>query len=108
MSTSPAITARSGSVTMTTMKTISTTKRVSRLQYFTPTIAGFSFAASYAPGGEKGGTGNANAPNLTPTNGVNAVNNEVSAAAAYNGKFGGFSLDSYVGGIFCFMIRAAP
>src|SRR5882672_8600807 len=51
-------------LTNTTMKTISTTKRVSRLAYFSPTIAGFSFAASYAPGGEKGGTGN----NLAPSN----------------------------------------
>src|SRR6266851_3055537 len=98
----------SNGLTNTTMKTISTTKRVSRLQYFTPTIAGFSFAASYAPGGEKGGTGNANAPNLTPTNGVNAINNEVSAAAAYNGKFGGFSLDSYVGGSSGHRVRATP
>ena len=95
-------------LTNTTMKTISTTKRVSRLAYFSPTIAGFSFAASYAPGGEKGGTGNNLAPSETVTNGVNAINNEVSAAGAYNGKFGDFSLDSYVGLSSGHRVRAVP
>src|SRR5260221_7173392 len=98
----------SNGLTNTTMKTISTTKRVSRLQYFSPTIAGFSFAASYAPGGEKGGTGNNLAPSETVTNGVNAINNEVSAAGAYNGKFGDFSLDSYVGLSSGHRVRAVP
>jgi outer membrane protein OmpU len=97
----------SPALTNTTMKTISTTKRVSRLLYYTPTIAGFSFAVSYAPGGEKGSTGPANAPSLTPTNGVNAINNEVSAAVAYNGKFGDFGLDAYVGGSSGHRVRAA-
>jgi|SwirhisoilCB2_FD_contig_61_408429_length_1216_multi_4_in_0_out_0_1 outer membrane protein OmpU len=85
-------------ITNTTMRKLEQEKRISRLAYFTPTIAGFSFAVSYAPGGEKGGIGNANAPNLTQTNGANAINNAVSIAGAYNGKFGDFSLDAYVGG----------
>ena len=86
-------------LTNTTMKKLEQEKRVSRLAYFTPTIAGFSFAVSYAPGGEKGGIGNANAPSLTQTNGQGQgfVNNAVSGAAAYTGKFGDFSLDGYVG-----------
>jgi outer membrane protein OmpU len=87
-----------GPGTNTTMKTISTTKRVSRLAYFSPTIAGFSFAVSYAPGGTKGGIGEANAPTLTPTNGINAINNEVSGAIGYSGKFSDISLDAYAGG----------
>jgi predicted porin len=80
------------------MRKLEQEKRISRLAYFTPTLAGFSFAVSYAPGGEKGGIGNANAPNLTVTNNANAVNNAVSAAVSYNGKFGDFSLDAYAGG----------
>jgi hypothetical protein len=89
------------------MRRLEQTKRVSRLAYFTPTIAGFSFAVSYAPGGEKGGTGNANAPNNTVTNGVNAINNAVSLAGSYTGKFGDFSLDAYVGGSAGHRMRAA-
>jgi predicted porin len=96
-----------GGLTNTTMKTISTVKRVSRLLYYTPTIAGFSFAASYAPGGEKAGD-NFNNPVLTATNGVNAINNEVSLAGSYTGKFGDFSLDAYVGGSSGHRVRAAP
>jgi outer membrane protein OmpU len=84
-------------ITNTTMRKLEQEKRISRLAYFTPTIAGFSFAVSYAPGGEKGGIGNANAPNLTVTNGVSAINNAVSAAGSYTGKFGDFSLDGYAG-----------
>jgi predicted porin len=56
-----------------------------------------SFAFSYAPGGEKGGTGSGNAPNTTPTNGVAVVNNAISGAGSYSGKFGDFGLDAYVG-----------
>jgi outer membrane protein OmpU len=87
-------------LTNTTMRKLEGEKRVSRLAYFTPTIAGFSFAVSYAPGGEKGGTGNANAPTLTQTNGAGQgfVNNAVSLAGSYSGKFGDFGLDAYVGG----------
>jgi outer membrane protein OmpU len=84
-------------ITNTTMRKLEGEKRVSRLAYFTPTIAGFSFAFSYAPGGEKGGTGSGNAPNTTPTNGVAVVNNAISGAGSYSGKFGDFGLDAYVG-----------
>ncbi len=86
-----------GPVTNTTMKKLEGDKRISRLAYFSPTIAGFSFAVSYAPGGEKGGTGEANAPTLTPTNGIGTVNNAVSAAIGYSGKFADISLDAYAG-----------
>jgi len=85
-----------GGLTNTTMKSTSTGKRVSRLMYFSPTIAGFSFAASYAPGGEKTGIGEIN-NQISVSNGVNAVNNDVSLAAGYSGKFGDFSLDAYTG-----------
>jgi predicted porin len=84
-------------LTNTTMRKLEGEKRVSRLAYFTPTIAGFSFAFSYAPGGEKGGTGSGNAPNNTVTNNAAVVNNAVSGAGSYSGKFGDFGLDAYVG-----------
>ena len=93
----PDIVFSNSGVTNTTQRKLEGDKRISRLQYFTPTIAGFSFAVSYAPGGEKGGTLNI-APNTSVTNGVNTVNNAVSVAGAYSGKFGDFSLDGYVGG----------
>jgi len=98
-----------GGLTNTTMRQISTSKRVARLLYYTPTIAGFSFAASYAPGGEKTGSATSpNFPDLTPTNGLNIINNEVSLAGSYTGKFGDFSLDAYVGGSTGHRVRAAP
>ena len=87
-----------GPGTNTTMKKLEGDKRISRLAYFSPTIAGFSFAVSYAPGGEKGGTGEANAPTNTPTNGISTINNAVSAAIGYSGKFADISLDAYAGG----------
>jgi outer membrane protein OmpU len=88
---------RGPGITNTTMRKLEGEKRVSRLAYFTPTIAGFSFAFSYAPGGEKGSSGTI-APNTTPNNGVDVINNAVSAAGSYSGKFGDFGLDAYVGG----------
>jgi outer membrane protein OmpU len=95
-----------GAGTNTTQARLERTKRVSRLAYFTPTIAGFSFALSYAPGGEKGST-EFQEPNTSVTNGVNAINNAVSAAGAYSGKFGDFSLDAYVGASSGHRVRAA-
>jgi outer membrane protein OmpU len=96
------------SLTNTTMRKLEGEKRVSRLLYFTPTIAGFSLAFSYAPGGEKGGTGSGNAPNTSPTQNVAVVNNAVSAAASYSGKFGDFGLDAYVGASSGHRVYAAP
>jgi len=89
-----------GPGTNTTMKSIDGTKRPSRLAYFSPTIAGFSFAVSYAPGGEKGGIGETggSGTSTTPTNGVATIDNSLSAAVAYSGKFSDVSLDAYVGG----------
>jgi outer membrane protein OmpU len=84
-------------LTNTTMRKLEGEKRVSRLAYFTPTIAGFSFAVSYAPGGEKGSAGPSFQPNNTPNTGVNVVNNAVSVAGSYSGKFGDFGLDGYAG-----------
>jgi outer membrane protein OmpU len=99
-------------ITNTTMRKLEGEKRVSRLAYFTPTIAGFSFAASYAPGGEKGGTGNANAPSLTQTNNPAGtqgfINNAVSVAGSYSGKFGDFGLDAYVGGSTGHRVQPGP
>jgi outer membrane protein OmpU len=84
-------------LTNTTMRKLEGDKRISRLAYYSPTIAGFSFAVSYAPGGEKGGTGEGNGPNNTPTNGVSIINQAVSGAVAYSGKFSDVSLDAYAG-----------
>ena len=99
-------------LTNTTMKKLEQEKRVSRIAYFTPTIAGFSFAVSYAPGGEKGGTGNANAPSLTQTNNPAGtqgfINNAVSVAGSYSGKFGDFGLDAYVGGSTGHRVQPGP
>jgi predicted porin len=86
-----------GPGTNTTMKKLEGDKRVSRLAYYSPTIAGFSFGVSYAPGGEKGGTGMANAPVNTATNNINAVNDAVSVGLGYSGKFSDISLDAYAG-----------
>jgi predicted porin len=96
-----------GGLTNTTMRKLEGEKRVSRLAYFTPTIAGFSFAFSYAPGGEKGSDA-AVAPNTTATNNVNVINNAVSAAGSYSGKFGDFGLDAYVGASSGHRVQAAP
>jgi outer membrane protein OmpU len=94
-------------ITNTTMRKLEGEKRVSRLAYFTPTIAGFSFAASYAPGGEKGSNAQI-APNTTQTQNIAIVNNAVSAAGSYSGKFGDFGLDAYVGGSTGHRVYAAP
>src|SRR5260221_398751 len=91
----------------TTMRKLENDKRISGLIYFTPTIAGFSGAVSYAPGGEKGGSG-AIEPNTSVTNGANVVNNAVSAAIGYSGKFGDFSLDAYGGFSSGHRARATP
>jgi len=87
-----------GPGTNTTMKKIEGDKRISRIAYYSPTIAGFSFGVSYAPGGEKGGQEEATEPVNTPTNGISVVNNAVSAAVGYSGKFDPISLDAYAGG----------
>jgi len=97
-----------GNLTNSTMKTISTTKRAARVAYFSPTIAGFSFAASYAPGGTKSGIGETNGENATLTDRVQAINNEISVAAGYSNKFGDFTLDSYVGASQGHRVIAAP
>jgi predicted porin len=89
-----------GPGTNTTMRKLEGDKRISRLAYYSPTIAGFSFGVSYAPGGEKGGTGEANAPTNTPTNNINTVNQAVSGGIGYSGKFADISLDAYLGASF--------
>ena len=94
-------------ITNTTMKKLEGDKRISRLAYFSPTIAGFSFAVSYAPGGEKGGTGEANAPNNTPTNGISTINNAVSGSVGYSNKFADVSLDAYAGASYGHRVLAA-
>jgi outer membrane protein OmpU len=92
--------------TNSTQKALEAQKRVSRIAYFTPTIAGFSFAVSYAPGGEKGSSG-AVEPNTSVNQGTNVINNAVSIAGGYSGKFGDFSLDAYAGGSSGHRVRAA-
>jgi outer membrane protein OmpU len=95
-------------LTNTTMRKLEGEKRVSRLAYFTPTIAGFSFAVSYAPGGEKGSAGPSFQPNNVPDQNVNVVNNAVSVAGSYAGKFGDFGLDGYVGASTGHRVYATP
>ncbi len=89
------------------MKKLENDKRATRVAYFTPTIAGFSFAVSYAPGGEKGSSG-AVEPNTSLNQNTNVINNAVSIAGGYSGKFGDFSLDGYVGGSSGHRVRVAP
>jgi outer membrane protein OmpU len=84
-------------ITNTTQRKLEGDKRISRLAYFSPTVAGFSFAMSYAPGGEKGGTELTLEPNTSQTNNINSVNNAVSVGIGYSGKFSDVSLDAYAG-----------
>jgi outer membrane protein OmpU len=84
--------------TNSTFAVVDTTSRVTRLIYFTPTFAGFSFAVSYAPDGSKGGGGVGG--NTQPTiNGAagTRTQNSLSAAASYSSKFGDFTFDAYAG-----------
>jgi outer membrane protein OmpU len=84
-------------ITNTTQRKLEGDKRISRLAYFSPTVAGFSFALSYAPGGEKGGTELSLEPNTSQTNNINSVNNAVSVGLGYSGKFSDVSVDAYAG-----------
>jgi hypothetical protein len=73
------------------------TKRAQRIAYFSPTIAGFSFAASYAPQDKKGNF----APLSYPTAGSAATagqnNQNWSVAGGYDNKFGDFRLQASAG-----------
>jgi hypothetical protein len=70
------------------------TKRAQRLAYFSPTIAGFSFAASYEPQDKKGNF----APISFPVVGTAATagqnQNLWSVAGLYDNKFGDFRLQA--------------
>jgi len=80
--------------TNSTFAVLANTSRTDKIVYFTPTIAGFSFAASYSPTGDKGHRGGGtNSSRTTP----GQVSNELSAAGNYSGKFGDFQLDAYTG-----------
>jgi outer membrane protein OmpU len=83
--------------TNTTMRSIGAASRVSRLFYVTPTIAGFGFGVSYAPGGEKGGNAFAGGNVTSVDRNVNAVNNEVSGVVTYHNKFDAFKIDAASG-----------
>jgi len=84
-------------LTNTTMRKLEGDKRISRLAYYSPTIAGFSFGISYAPGGGKGGTEQLLEPSTTQTNGISTINNAISVGIGYSGKFSDVSLDAYAG-----------
>jgi len=80
--------------TNTTYASLASTTRTDKIVYFTPTIAGFSLAASYSPTGDKGHRGGGpNSSRTTP----GQVATELSAAGDYNGKFGDFTLQAYTG-----------
>jgi len=80
--------------TNSTYAVLANTSRTDKLIYFTPTIAGFSLAASYSPTGDKGHRGGgANSVNNTP----GQVSNELSVAGSYDNKFGDFTLSGYTG-----------
>jgi outer membrane protein OmpU len=70
------------------------TKRAQRIAYFSPTIAGFSFAASYAPDGSKGRLAS---PTFATTNTAGHGSNIYSIAGAYDNKFGDFHLTGSAG-----------
>jgi len=72
-------------------------KRSQRIAYFSPTIAGFSFAASYAPQDKKGNF----APFVLPPSGsvltANQNSQSYSIAGSYDNKFGDFRLQGSAG-----------
>jgi outer membrane protein OmpU len=69
-------------------------KRAQRIAYFTPTIAGFSFGASYAPNSEKGNLPNTAAAFATSRDpGQNSQ--AWSLAGTYDNKFGDFRLQGW-------------
>src|SRR5262249_22442515 len=70
------------------------TKRAQKIVYFTPTLAGFSLAASYSPTGTKG---RITSPVLDADNRAGAFSNAYSVAGDYKSKFGDFTLQAFVG-----------
>jgi len=68
------------------------TKRAQRLGYFSPTIAGFSLAFTYAPDSKKG---NLTSGTLPADNNAGQNSQAWSVAGAYDNKFGDFRLQAF-------------
>jgi outer membrane protein OmpU len=77
--------------TNTTNKPIDT-KRAQRIGYFSPTIAGFSLAMTYAPNSSKG---NLNSGTLAIDDNSGQNSQSWSLAGAYDNKFGDFRLQAF-------------
>jgi len=73
------------------------TKRGQRIAYFSPTIAGFSFAASYMPDDKKGNFGSAAFPTSGSVLDAGQNSQQWSVAGHYDNKFGDFRLQASVG-----------
>jgi len=69
-------------------------KRAQRIAYFSPTIAGFSFTASYTPDSSKGRLAS---PTFAASNNAGQASSEYSIAGAYDNKFGDFHLTGSAG-----------
>ena len=69
-------------------------KRNHRIAYFSPTIAGFSFAASYAPDNRKG---NLISGTTATSNNAGQQSQTWSVAGLYDNKFGDFALKANFG-----------
>jgi len=67
-------------------------KRAQRIAYFSPTIAGFSFGASYAPDSRKG---NITGGTLPTDNDPGQNSQHWDVALAYDNKFGDFRLQGF-------------
>jgi hypothetical protein len=72
-------------------------KRGQRIAYFSPTIAGFSFAASYMPNDKKGNFAPVAFPSTTGVATAGQNNNNWSVAGLYDNKFGDFRLQASAG-----------
>jgi predicted porin len=73
------------------------TKRAQRIAYFSPTFAGFSFAASYSMNDHKGNIAPVTFQSTTGPGVSGQQNNQYSVAGSYDNKFGDFRLQASVG-----------
>jgi outer membrane protein OmpU len=90
--------------TNSTMLPLEGNKRTTKLLYFTPTMAGFSFAVSYSPTGSKGNLNlDATAPgNTSQTTGVAGTTirtmDDLALAGNFDGRVGPLGLEAYLAG----------
>ena len=72
-------------------------KRAQRIAYFSPTFAGFSFAVSYSMNDHKGNLAPVTFQSTTGPGVSGQQNNQYSAAASYDNKFGDFRIQASTG-----------